>query len=165
MFIKITVVVLIIVLLSIMLNELDIKLRNNRNKVNISFKESMDLTELPIITFYNNNTKLNFILDTGANTSAIDSKCLTNINYKPTNSTVDVIGIEGTPQRVELIDVSLKYKDREYKDTFQVVDLSKPFSKIKKDTGVNLSGILGNKFFTKYKYILDFDNLIAYSKK
>nr|HPQ79972.1 hypothetical protein [Candidatus Dojkabacteria bacterium] len=35
----------------------------------LSFRESVDLTGNPIIVFYNNGRKLNFLLDTGANTS------------------------------------------------------------------------------------------------
>ena len=33
----------------------------------ISFREAMDLAELPVITFYNGDKKINFLLDTGSN--------------------------------------------------------------------------------------------------
>ena len=45
-----------------------------------------------------------------------------------------------------------------------ISDLDKPFNNIKKESGVTIHGILGNNFFKKYKYVLDFDKLIAYSK-
>ena len=32
----------------------------------ISFREAMDLAELPVITFYNGDRKINFLLDTGS---------------------------------------------------------------------------------------------------
>ena len=35
----------------------------------ISFREAMDLAELPVITFYNGDKKINFLLDTGSNIS------------------------------------------------------------------------------------------------
>ena len=38
-------------------------------------------------------------------------------------------------------------------------------SAIKNATGVTIHGVIGNKFMQKYKYILDFDKMIAYSKK
>ena len=38
----------------------------------ISFRESMDLVQLPIVTFMNNGKKLNFLLDTGASYSSIN---------------------------------------------------------------------------------------------
>ena len=33
----------------------------------MSFQNSMDLAELPVITFHQGNEKINFILDTGSN--------------------------------------------------------------------------------------------------
>ena len=51
-----------------------------KKKFNISFKEAMELVELPIITFYNKGQKLNFLLDTGSNDCIIDSSNL--IYYK-----------------------------------------------------------------------------------
>ena len=39
--------------------------KSNRKK--ISFKEALDLTELPIVTFIGKGRKLNFLIDTGAN--------------------------------------------------------------------------------------------------
>ena len=35
---------------------------------------------------------------------------------------------------------------------------------VKAESGVNMVGIIGNEFFRKYKYVLDFDELVAYSK-
>ena len=57
------------------------------------------------------------------------------------------------------------YKDKEYQEDFQVIDLSKAFGVIKSESGVNLHGILGNSFFQKYKYVINFDELIVYSLK
>ena len=49
-----------------------------RNKVKeqtkISFKEGLDLTELPIVTFNQGDVKLHFLLDTGSNISFINLK-------------------------------------------------------------------------------------------
>ena len=43
--------------------------------------------------------------------------------------------------------------------------MSDAFGHIKKDTGVTVHGIIGSLFFNEFKYVLDFDELIAYSKK
>ena len=43
-----------------------------KNNSKISFKEAMDLAELPVVTFYNGDVKLNFLLDTGSNISYIN---------------------------------------------------------------------------------------------
>ena len=54
---------------------------------------------------------------------------------------------------------------KEYVKKKKKTDMSSSFDVIKRSTGVNIHGILGTAFFNKYKYILDFDKLIAYSKK
>lgn len=131
----------------------------------ISFKESLDLTDLPIITLYNNGKRFNFLLDTGASLSVIDSNILNKLQYSKVNMVGTVFGMEGNKIDVEYIGAELTYKNKIYYENFQVVDMSAPFKEIKSESGVTLSGILGNSFFTKYKYILDFNSLIAYSKK
>ena len=44
-------------------------------------------------------------------------------------------------------------------------DMTAAFGSIKKETGVTIHGILGAKFFNEFKYVLDFKELIAYSKE
>ena len=62
---------ILIILISIIIMQ-----NYNRKKVKMSFKESMNLTELPIVTFYNGTNKLNFLLDTGSNLCVINSNSL-----------------------------------------------------------------------------------------
>lgn len=57
----------------------------------MSFKESMDLVELPIITFYNNGKKLNFLLDTGANNSIINKSVIKDLDYKECTENLDTL--------------------------------------------------------------------------
>lgn len=130
----------------------------------ISFKESMDLAELPIITFTNNGKKYNFLFDTGASCSSINAECLVEFEHEETNKLGTLFGVEGNLQdSIRYIKANLNYRNREYSEEFQVIDLSSAFSQVKANYGVSLSGILGNSFFTKYKYVLDFDELTAYS--
>ena len=138
---------------------------NPNNKViSMSFKESLDLTDLPIVTFYNNGCRYNFILDTGANLSVINSAISDSLKHEKVNAVGSVFGMEGNPTSVNYIKAPLEYKGTTYEELFQVIDMSTPFGRIKEESGVLLHGILGNAFFTKYKYVLDFENLIAYSK-
>ena len=52
----------------------------------MSFKQSMELCDLPIVTFYIGEKKLNFVLDTGCVQSMLDAnirdKYKLNINYE-----------------------------------------------------------------------------------
>ena len=137
---------------------------NKKNKSKISFKESMDLTELPVITFVNNNVKLNFLLDTGSNNSLINKSILNMLDYKELDGTSKLIGVEGNNIKNSICEMKIEYKDYVFDTTFNIADLDTPFNVIKQEDGVQLHGILGSLFFQKYKYILDFQSLIAYMK-
>lgn len=139
--------------------------RINKDPRAMSFREAMDLTELPIVTFYVGEKKLNFLLDTGANTSIMDSTSLESVPYEKTNYCRSVTGMEGNSIETPVVIMNLSYRDKIYKEEFQSVDMSAAFGAIKQESGVTVNGILGNAFFTKYKYVLDFKDLIAYSKK
>ena len=130
----------------------------------ISFRESMDLVELPIVTFVNNGKKLNFLLDTGATYSSINEAALEGLSYEKTEERGFGIGIEGNVQEDRgYIRMNVDYRSQSYEEDFQVVDLSQAFGVMKQECGINLHGILGNTFFQKYRYILNFDELVAYS--
>lgn len=138
-----------------------------RNKSDsMSFKEAMDLVELPVITFYNGNTKLNFLLDTGSNKNIINNVVLESLNYKKIDEDgIPVIGFNGTASIAESIEMDFNYKDKIYSSNFQVLDMQEAFSQVKAETGVQIHGILGSLFFQEYGYVLDFESLVAYSKK
>ena len=129
----------------------------------MSFRETMDLCELPIVTFMNNGKKLNFLLDTGASKSVIHSGALDGLTYKNLDKSGDLYGIDGKRQDASFISMSIGYGGKDYSEEFQSVDMSIPFSNLKSDFGVNLHGILSSTFFQKYRYVLNFDELVAYS--
>ena len=137
---------------------------NKKYKSKISFKESMDLTELPVITFVNNNVKLNFLLDTGSNNSFINKSILNMLDYKELNGASNIIGFEGNKIENSICEMKIGYKDYIFDTTFNIADLDASFNVIKQEDGVQLHGILGSLFFQKYKYVLDFQSLIAYMK-
>lgn len=130
----------------------------------ISFKESLDLTDLPIITFMVGDKKCNFMLDTGANFSIINASVLDDILHTKTNEVGKIFGLEGKDQEVHYVTLNLSYKNTEYTEKMQAVAMDAAFNSVKQESGVTLHGILGNAFFQKYKYILDFNELVAYSK-
>lgn len=131
----------------------------------MSFKESLDLAELPVVTFYQGDRKINFLLDTGSNNCIIDSSFLKNIHHTLVNQKTNLYGLEGNAQKAGVCVIKMSYKNREYEYPYIVQDMSGAFGAIKKETGVTVHGILGSKFFNEFKYVLDFDELIAYSKE
>ncbi len=141
------------------------KLFNTNPKEAISFKQGFDLTELPCITLYQGDKKFNFLLDTGSNDSIIDSNILGNIEHTVSDRKTSLFGLEGTKRVVESCKIKLEYKSKSYEFDYLISNMKEAFSHIKAESGVTLHGIIGSRFFNKYKYVLDFDELIAYSKE
>lgn len=164
MVLKIVVILLAVVLLAVIINGAMDYCKQKKRK-NMSFREAMDLVELPIVTFYNENTKLNFLLDTGSDLSYINKSILPSLEYGEVNESRNIISVGGNSQSLGCCDMTVTYRNQKFIDRFYISDLDDAFGAIKAETGVQIHGILGSKFFAKYKYILDFESLIAYSKK
>lgn len=138
--------------------------KSNRKK--ISFKEALDLTELPVVTFISKGRKLNFLIDTGANNSILNESVANKMKLKfeefddiETNTAGGNINLN---KRTNLV---IKFDDkREYDECFLIADMNEAFASIKKESGVSIHGILGSNFFAKYKYIIDYDSLALYVK-
>lgn len=132
----------------------------------ISFKGGMDLAELPIITLYQDSKKYNFLLDTGSSCCIINKSVLETLKHEQSNTTFNITGIEGVKTNdCSTCDVKLYYNNTEYDANFIIKDMTDAFSGIKNDTGVTLHGILGNDFFERYKYVIDFKRYEAYCRK
>lgn len=128
----------------------------------ISFREAMDLAELPVITFYNGDKKINFLLDTGSNISYLNESIVSSLVTESTGEASNIIGIEGNKVNCKICKMIIRRKNQEFEEEFSIADLDKAFSIVKKESGVQIHGILGSRFFEKYKYVLDFKDYIAY---
>lgn len=131
----------------------------------ISFQNSMDLTGLPVVTFHQGEKKINFILDTGSTDCVIDSSYLKKLKHKKLDVVMNNQGIDGIKQKVNTCLINIYYKDKGYECPCLIRDMSVSINNIKESTGVTVHGLLGSKFFNEFKYVLDFDELIAYSKE
>ena len=163
MVLKIVVILLAVILLAIIINGAEDYCRQKKRE-NMSFREAMDLVELPVVTFYNKDAKLNFLLDTGSDLSYINKSILPSLKYKEVNESRNIISVGGNSQTLGCCDMTVTYRNQKFIDRFCISDLDEAFGAIKAETGVQIHGILGSKFFAKYKYILDFESLVAYSK-
>ena len=161
---KFIIILVIIALIAYIVN----KVESTKKEINsrMSFKEALDLIELPIVTFYQGDKKLNFMLDYGSNLSIIDINAVNNLKleYIKLNKVNSILGINGETRDAGFVNMKFYYKHLKFDYDFQYLDLSNVVNSLKQD-GITIHGILGNQFFTKYKYILDFNDLIAYSKK
>ena len=155
-------VVILVLVIAFIINTIDDTRKRNNSK--ISFKEAMDLVELPVVTFYNGDTKLNFLLDTGSNVSYINSSIIPLLVHEKTDKEMNTIGIEGNKVSNQFCKMSVTYKNQVFEEEFSIADLDEAFGVVKQESGVQIHGILGSKFFERYKYVLDFKELIAYIK-
>lgn len=155
-------ILLLVVLVAITINAIEDNRKKNDSK--ISFRESMDLTELPVVTFYNGDKKLNFLLDTGSNVSHINSSVIHLLDHTKTDQKTDTIGMEGNKVSNDICKMTVYYRNQRFEEDFIISDLNDAFDIIKQEDGVQIHGILGSKFFEKYRYVLDFSELIAYIK-
>lgn len=153
-------VVILVLVVAFIANTIDDMRKRNNSK--ISFKEAMDLVELPVVTFYNGDKKLNFLLDTGSNVSYINSSIIPLLDHEKTDKEMNTIGIEGNKVSNQFCKMSVTYKNQVFEEEFSIADLDEAFSVVKQESGVQIHGILGSKFFERYKYVLDFKELIAY---
>lgn len=131
----------------------------------MSFREALALAELPIVTFNQGDVKMNFILDTGANNNIIDERIIGLLQTVETQRIGRITGIGGKREDIPFKNLTFTYKNKEFNDDFQVINMSHTFDAIKTATGVTAHGIIGNAFMQKNKYVLDFKEMVAYSRK
>lgn len=129
----------------------------------MSFRETMDLTGLPIVTFKQGENKFNFVLDTGAFSSIINSEILDKLQYTEIEGKSVGYGVDGIEHHMDRVGIVLTYKDKNYSDVFRVLDMTASFDALKRDYGVTVHGLLSSAFFERYKYILNYNELVAYS--
>ena len=136
--------------------------RIDKNQIR-EFKTSMDLTGLPIITFYQGKEKYNFLLDTGSNTSYVNKQ--SNLEIVRTGVKDVFMGAEGNDMECENVSVKFYRDNNEYECIAALADLNAAFEEMKRCYGVTISGILGCNFMDKYNYCLDFKELVVYIRK
>lgn len=162
MILEIVIVILAVIAVGWTVNLCENRIKRNNRKM--SFKESMDLAEMPVVTFYQGDKKFNFLLDTGSNLSHISAEAAKELNGENFEAKTKVSGI-GTGETNGLCKTTLTYKGVNYDIDLCITDhLTEAFTEIKNTTGVQVHGLMGNQFFQQHKYVLDFEELVAYTK-
>lgn len=138
---------------------------SKKSSNSISFYESLHLAGLPIITFTQGNNKFNFVLDSGAYTSVINEDALSFLEHITLQETASCYGVEGKKMKVSTVQADFRYKNCVFTEKFRVMNMTSSFSILKRDSGLTVHGLLSSAFFKKYKYILDYNDFVAYSLK
>lgn len=135
-------------------------------KIPIPFKESMDLLNVPVVTFVNNGQKLHFLLDTGGDYSYIDSNVLDSLAIKGKDDSSIKVSTGSTGfQSSGKVTLDIDYRGHIFEETFVVHDLKEQFASAFSNSGLVVHGVLGSMFFAKHKYELNFEDFTAYSAK
>lgn len=136
-------------------------------KVGFSLKKTIASVGIPIVTLKNGEKEFNFILDTGSNISHIDSNIKDSLSdtEKGEGDNLAITTANGSIEgNNSWIRVPLSYKKQSFTEDFMPLDLHDSFEVLREDTGIQLHGILGGTFLRKYRYVLDYDDLVAYTK-
>ena len=158
---------IIVILLLLLIGSIALAIRSVERREmsirNMSFLESFRLTKLPIICFENNGKTVNMILDSGSTDCLIDKNCLNQFEYEPSDEQGDVVGVQSISEVGNYVFVPLRYKKRVFDIECLAIDMSNTLKEFKETYGVTIHGVVGTNFFSKYKYILDFNEMVAYS--
>lgn len=132
----------------------------------ISIKEGLCRTWLPLIEAKVQNYYLCFIIDTGSTHCVLDESIADffkdNINYVGENS---LHGIEGNEVSTKQGILNLKINGKDYQQDFCFMPLMGGFASIKKESGIEIHGILGNNFLIANKWIIDYGKFVVYESE
>lgn len=126
----------------------------------MSFADTMGRLNLPIVSFSNNGQIFNFIIDTGASLSVIDSNVLHKLNYSKLDIKGSAYGIDGNTINTDYVAITLRHEATLYIEQFQVMRLN-AFDNLKGIDGIDVAGILGSAFLKRHGAILNYESLSA----
>lgn len=129
----------------------------------MEFKTSLELSGLPIITFYQGDKAYNFLLDTGSNVSYVNVK--SDIKVTPIGVKDTFMGANGIDIECEKVNLVIYRADHKFNCNVHAADLDTAFSELKKEYGVLVTGILGCDFMDTYNYCMDFKEYTVYIRK
>ena len=105
------------------------------------------------------------MLDTGSNRNIIDHRIYNHFKDKletqPDSS--EVLTLNGTTTGI-IIDIPFNFENQVYHETFLCTENTEVFDKIYDESGIQIHGILGNLFFLKHRWILDFEKIEVYKQ-
>jgi len=120
---------------------------------------------LIVVNMFDNNVCL--LLDTGSNQNIIDERVYEHFNGKhpekePSKQSLTSHGVitGGTT-----INIPFTFENQDYIEPFESLTIfEEAFEKIYEESGIQVHGILGNHFFLKHGWVLDFEQIKVYKQ-
>lgn len=132
--------------------------------VRLSFTDNMGRLNLPVVSLTNNGQSFNFLIDTGATLSVIDSNALDKLAYTKVETTGNAYGVDGNIVPVEYARIELNHEKTKFVDEFQIMRVD-AFDNIKESDKIEIVGILGSTFLKRYDFTINYKDLIISAKK
>ena len=126
-----------------------------RKTKTVSFKDNYIHCGLPVISLYNDNTQLNFIVDSGSTVNVINKDAVKYLHYTETGMGAEV-ATGGNSATGDLINIPLHDTNIVVNANFLVLNLDKQFTEIKAKEQVTVHGIIGCKFLETIEGVLNF---------
>jgi len=111
------------------------------------------------------STSICLMLDTGSNRNIIDSRIYDHFKdiLKPSETSSEVFTLNGTASGIT-IDIPFTFENQDYQEPFMCTENTDAFDKIYEESSIQIHGILGNHFFLKHGWVLDFEKIEVYKQ-
>ena len=133
-----------------------------RCRFKFPFKDTMGEVGLPIVSFEHNGKSFNFLIDSGADASVINTSSLVEFDYIKLEGNRDVYGIDGNPVQVSYVGIKLYSQNHKFVEAFQVLNVP-GLDNIEQAHNIRVVGILGSAFLKRYGFLIDYKQLKAYT--
>ena len=135
------------------------------NNLKFPLNYGLSKTGLPLIVVNIFEQNICLMLDTGSNRNIIDYRIYDHFKDRLTSSETssEVFTLNGTAAGIT-IDVPFNFESQDYQEPFMCTEQTDAFDKIYDESGIQIHGILGNNFFLKHGWVLDFEKIEVYKR-
>ena len=134
--------------------------------MNFPLNHGLHKTGLPLIVVNLFGNDICLMLDTGSNQNIIDNGIYEHFKDKlslSATSSREIIGLNGVSANGgAMVNLTFTFENQEYDEPFACSDTTEAFEHIEKESGIRIYGIIGNHFFLKHGWILDFEKITVY---
>jgi len=134
--------------------------------MNIQFPINYGLLKvgLPLIVVKLFDNDICLLLDTGSNRNIIDYRIHNHFKDKLLESkrSDSLLTLNGQSEGVE-VSIPFTFEGVDYNECFICTNETDSFDTIRAESGIQIHGILGNNFFLKEGWVIDFDKQLVYT--
>ena len=117
-------------------------------------------TGLPLIVAKLFDNDICLMLDTGSNRNIIDHRIYDHFKerLKQPETSSEVYTLNGVSPGIS-IDIPFSFEKNDYLEPFICSEMMDTVDKINEESGIQIHGLLGNQFFLKHGWVLDFEKV------